>query len=159
EARNEVPHAARNEAPHGARHDGRHEALRGTPASQVIPSRTLLLLALAPVVLALAALADETLLWPMVALDAGVLVGAAVGAAWGFRSLVGVERETPDVFSVGRWNLVTLELRSHARRRLRVELVDDLFEAAEREETPGVVELAARGRAVLHYRVRPGRRG
>jgi hypothetical protein len=47
------------------------------------------------------------------------------------RGAVAVERHAPTVFSVGRPNLVTLELRSTLPRRVTVELVDDLFDHAE----------------------------
>jgi uncharacterized protein (DUF58 family) len=125
----------------------------------MIPSRRLVLLAVVPVVLALTTLLDETLLWPMLAIDAGLALVALVDLVMGLSPLVRVERELPDVFSIGRLNPVTLEVSSRARRKLVVQVNDDLFAGAEAQDLPGRVALPARGREVLRYRVRPSRRG
>lgn len=125
----------------------------------MIPSRRMVLLAIAPVALALAALADDTLLWPMLALDGALALVAIVDGLLALPRLVTVEREAPEVFSVGRPNPVTLELRSRARRALAVEVTDDLFDHAEGHDLPGRAKLAPRGGATVRYRVRPTRRG
>jgi uncharacterized protein (DUF58 family) len=125
----------------------------------VVPSRRLVLCALAPAVLALVALLDQTLLWPMLALDASLVVLAAADAVVGRRRLIEVTREAGEVFSIGRQNPVTLELRSLARRRLAVAVRDDLFDDAECEDLPLAATLPARGRMTLRYRVKPSRRG
>ena len=101
----------------------------------MIPSRWLVLLAIAPVVLALMTLFDETLLWTMLATDAGILLVALADAAMAWQPLVSVKRHARDVFSIGQRNLVTLELRSRSRRTLRVSVNDDLFDDAETDET------------------------
>ena len=126
---------------------------------KLVPSRRMVLVAVAPVILALVALMDETVVWPMLAIDAGLIVIAAFDALLGRRALVAVERELPEVFSLGRQNVVTLELRSLARRRLQVEIVDDAFAEAEMFDLPAKASLPARGRVSVKYRVRPARRG
>src|SRR5262245_50673967 len=125
----------------------------------MIPSRRMVLIAVAPVVLALAAIMDETLLWPMLAIDGGLILISLIDAVWGWKPLVDVEREMPEVFSVGRPNVVLLEVTSRSRRSLAVQINDDLFSHAESPELPAQVLIAPRGHAQVRYRVRPGRRG
>jgi len=125
----------------------------------MIPSRALVLLTLVPLVLAVATLADRTMLLPMLAADLGIALIAAFDAILARRTLVTVKRRAPAVFSLGRPNLVTLEVRSTSRRRLRVALSDDLFDTAECDDLPAEVDLAARGVATARYHVRPTRRG
>ena len=125
----------------------------------MIPSRRLVLLALGPVGLALAALVDETLLWPMLVFDGVLALIALLDALAGLRPLVTVTRECPEVFSIGRTNPVTIELKSRARRSLQVKFRDDLFADAESEDLPLSTKLPPHGRATLRYRVLPTRRG
>ena len=125
----------------------------------MIPSRRMVLFALAPLLLAVTALLDETLLWPMLLCDAGLAVLALFDLLLGLRPLVTVEREAPEVFSIGRPNPVTLELRSRARRALEVRITDDLFDDAESADLPLTIAVPARGRASGRYRVVPSRRG
>src|SRR6202012_1926537 len=63
------------------------------------------------------------------------------------------------VLSIGRPNLVTLEVRSSARRRLAVTVTDDLFDTAECDDLPARLDLPARGHGVARYHLRPARRG
>jgi uncharacterized protein (DUF58 family) len=125
----------------------------------MIPSRSLVLLAIVPLALAVATLADRTLLLPMLAADLGIALLAAFDALLARRPLVTVKRHAPAVFSIGRPNLVTLEVRSSASRRLAVSVADDLFDTAECDDLPVRLDLPARGFATTHYRVRPTRRG
>src|SRR5258706_7470693 len=97
----------------------------------MIPSRALVLLAILPLCLAVATLADRTLLFPMLASDLGIALIAALDALLARRRLVTIERQAAGVFSIGRSNAVTLEIRSLARRRLTLAVNDDLFETAE----------------------------
>jgi uncharacterized protein (DUF58 family) len=125
----------------------------------MVPGRPLVLLALVPVVLAILTLFDRTLLWPMLATDVGIALVAVVDALLARRRLVTVKRSAREVFSIGQPNLVTVELRSLSRRRLRVLLRDDLFDGAESDELPVEVDLPPRGRATVRYHVRPSVRG
>jgi uncharacterized protein (DUF58 family) len=70
-----------------------------------------------------------------------------------------VERRAPAVFSVGRPNVVTLEVSSFARRKLRVQVKDDLFFGAEGTDLPVEMDLGPGKRATGTYRVCPTRRG
>ncbi len=125
----------------------------------MIPSRVFVLVAVGPVLLSLATLVDKALLWPMLMLDGGILLLAAFDAFLNRKRLVSVERRAPHVMSIGKPNSVELDVRSHAGRRLKVEVAQDLFEGATPDGLPIQVDLAKRGRASVRYRVIPGRRG
>jgi uncharacterized protein (DUF58 family) len=125
----------------------------------MIPSRALVLLAIAPLALGLATLADRTLLWPMIAADLGIALIAAFDALLARRPLVTVKRSAPPVLSIGRPNAIELEVRSSSRRRMKVALADDLFDTAKCEDLPVNVDLPPRGGATARYHVEPTRRG
>jgi uncharacterized protein (DUF58 family) len=125
----------------------------------MIPSRALVLLAIVPLALGAATLADRTLLWPMLAADLGIALIAALDALLARRPHVTVRRHAPPVLSIGQPNLVSLEVRSSAGRRLSVAVTDDLFEAAECDDLPLTLTVPARGLAAARYHVRPTRRG
>ncbi len=125
----------------------------------MIPSRRLVLLALLPLGLALAAVFDTALVWPMLAVDAGLALLAGLDALLGRRGLVRVERAASEVFSVGRSNPVALELRSNARRKLKVRVMDDVPANATTHDLPATVELKPGASAVVRYRVTPSKRG
>lgn len=125
----------------------------------MIPSARLCLLALAPVLFALGAVVDATLLWPMLALDGVIAVVAIADALLGLGQKVGAQRSRVGVLSIGRDNPVTIELTSRLRRRTTVLLNDDLPVELTATELPARVALAPRGRATVTYYVRPSRRG
>ena len=125
----------------------------------MIPSRLFVLLMLVPLALAIAAIADRTLLWPMLGADGFIAIVAAMDALLARRTLVEVRRSSREVFSIGRSNIVTLELRSKARRKLHVRVTDDLFEHASAPELPLELELRPGAREQAVYRVVPHRRG
>src|SRR5690606_12144835 len=93
-------------------------AHRGVKGASVpfIPSRAFVLLAVAPLVLAVAMLFDRTLLWPMLLTDAGIVLVALIDALLAWRPLFTVRRHAAQVFSIGRVNPVTLEVRSRTWR-------------------------------------------
>jgi uncharacterized protein (DUF58 family) len=125
----------------------------------MIPSRAFVIIALGPVFLAIATLVDETLLRPMLWVDGIVVLLAVVDAFLARKRLVVVERRAPRVMSINKPNGVVLELRSLAKRKLVVWVMNDLFEYAQADELPLRVELPARGRVSEKYRVVPTRRG
>jgi uncharacterized protein (DUF58 family) len=125
----------------------------------MIPNRPLVLLFVAPVVMALLTLFDRSLLWPMLAVDGGIALLALLDGLLAWRPLVTVTRNARDVFSIGQPNLVALEVRSRAARRLRIAVRDDLFEGAGSDDLPIELTLPARGRASVSYHVRPSERG
>lgn len=124
-----------------------------------VPSRAFVLLALAPLVLALGMLFDKTLLWPMLMTDAGIVLVALVDALLAWRPLFTVRRHAAQVFSIGRPNPVTLEVRSRTWRALTVQIKDDLFETAESTDFPITLEVPARTQKMVRYHVTPTRRG
>ncbi len=125
----------------------------------MIPSRALVLLMAGPLALSLFTVVDQSLVWPMMAADLAILLVALLDVALARRPLVSVQREAPAVFSVGRPNVVTLHVRSNARRRLAIRIHDDLFRDSESPDLPVSTDLAPRGSATLRYHVRPRRRG
>lgn len=125
----------------------------------MIPSRALVLVAIGPVLLSFATLADESLVWPMIGLDVVIVLALLLDAFLARKRLVHVDRRAPHVMSIGKPNSVELEIRSFASRKLSVEITEDLFEGATPEGLPLQVVLPAKGRATLKYRVVPGRRG
>jgi uncharacterized protein (DUF58 family) len=124
-----------------------------------VPSRAFVLLAIAPLVLALGMLFDRTLLWPMLLTDAGIVLVALVDALLAWRPLFTVRRHAAQVFSIGRPNPVTLEVRSRTWRALEVLIKDDLFETAESTDFPIALEIPARTQKIVRYHVTPTRRG
>lgn len=125
----------------------------------MIPSPLLVVLAIAPVVLAILTLVDPSMLWTMLLTD-GVIALLAGADAWlAYRPLVTISRTTRDVFSIGQPNPVRLEIRSLARRALSLVVKDDLFDHSESDDLPLELTLAPRARATLVYHVKPTRRG
>ncbi len=124
-----------------------------------LPSRTLLILFLLPLGVAALSLFDQRFMQLAVAVDLGLLGLAALDALISWPSKLRVERRAADVFSVARKNVVTLTVRSRARRSLRVTVMDDLFDGATVEGLPAELSIPARGRATISYRVVPSVRG
>jgi len=124
-----------------------------------VPSRAFVFLAIVPLLLALAMLLDKTLFWPMLATDGGILAVALLDALLAYKPLFSVQRHAAQVFSIGRPNPVTLEIRSRTWRALTVLIKEDLFETAESTDFPLSVEVPARTQKVIRYHVTPTRRG
>lgn len=125
----------------------------------MIPSPILALLLLAPLVLAVMASFLPDLLWPMLAADLAIAIAAAADALFVRKRAVTVRRACREVFSIGRANPVTLELRTTSRRPLRVQVRDDLFDHATSPELPLDLTLKPGERTAAQYTVIPTRRG
>jgi uncharacterized protein (DUF58 family) len=125
----------------------------------MIPSGRLVLLALAPLVVAVAAVLSPALVRPMLGLDGLIVLVAAADALLNRGRLVRIEREVPKVLSIGRDNAVKLHVRSLSSRSLTIRVTDDLPGEAEAADLPAQLELKPRGRATVTYHVRPGLRG
>jgi uncharacterized protein (DUF58 family) len=125
----------------------------------VIPSARLVLLAALPVLLALGAIGDATLLWPMLVLDVAVATIALADLVMGLGRPVTARRRSPGVVSIGRDNPITVEVEGRSRRSLVVLLRDDLPPELAAPELPIRVVLPRRGRVTVTYHVRPLRRG
>jgi uncharacterized protein (DUF58 family) len=125
----------------------------------MIPSLRLVVFAAIPILFTFLGLIVPGVMWTVLFADGLLALVVAVDAFLAVRPLVVVERRAPAVFSVGRANVVTLEVSSLSRRRLRVQVKDDLFFGAEGSDLPVEMDLGPRKRAVGTYRVCPTRRG
>lgn len=126
---------------------------------RLLPSRALLALAVAPLVVSLLALVNPKLSRVALGLDAALLLVGLVDALLSLPLRVGVQRTAPEVMSLSRRNAVTLRLRAESRGVRRVELVDDLFEGARALELPLRVRLKGKGATSVRYHVEPTLRG
>jgi len=125
----------------------------------MIPARRLILLAILPLCVGATAVMEPQLTRAMLAIDAVVLLAVLLDAAFGLGRPVEVKRRAPGVMSVGRWNVVTLELRSRSRRAQPVSVAQDLPDVFESEGLPATVVIPPGGMVTVRYRVRPLRRG
>jgi uncharacterized protein (DUF58 family) len=125
----------------------------------LVPSRRLVLLALGPLLFGLAMIIDQSLLLPMLAADGALLALALLDALLARGRKIVIEREPPNVLSVGRPNPVRLRVRSQARRRLEVTVTDDRPPEVMSDGLPASVTIPARGSANLTYHLRPTKRG
>ncbi len=124
----------------------------------MFPARALVLLLLLPLGLALLSAADPTPV-PYLLVDGVIVLVAALDAALGAKFHVRLSREAPNVFSLGRPNRVRLRVSSTARRRLRVQLTDEVLVPGQVVGLPASRVLAAKDRVVVEYTVHPERRG
>jgi uncharacterized protein (DUF58 family) len=125
----------------------------------MIPSLRLVVFASIPIAFTFLGLVVPGVMWTVIFADALLALVVLFDALLAARPLIMIERRAPAVFSVGRTNVVTLEVSSLARRRLKVEVKDDLFFGAEAIDLPARLELVPGKRAVATYRVCPSRRG
>src|SRR5258706_2688352 len=125
----------------------------------MIPSLRLVVFAAIPISFTFLGLLVPGVMWTVIFADALLALVVAVDALLAARPLVAVERRAPAVCPVGRPNVVTLEVSSHAKRRLRLQVKDDLFFGAEGSDLPIEMDLGAGKRAQGTYRVCPTRRG
>ena len=127
----------------------------------MVPTRRLTAFAALAALVAVAAGFVHALRVPLFALDATLLLGAALDAllihARAHR--VDVERQVAAIFSVGRKNQVTLHLRNTSRRALTGLVSDDPLAEAVTTGLPSAFELPPHGSAVVRYDVTPTRRG
>ena len=126
---------------------------------QFIPGRSLLLALLAPLALALVAMAEPATVAPLLAVNA-VIVALALLDLWFVRKPgITVRREVPETASLARPFQVTLELKSSLRRRVKVKVNEAVFEHASTEGLPLEVELAPGVVRAASYKVKAMRRG
>ncbi len=123
------------------------------------PTARLCLLALAPLGLGIAMVITPAAFGPLLAVDLLLVLVAALDALLARGRLLRVEREPARIFSVGRPNLVRLQLRSRARRPLEVWVTDDRSAELPADDLPARVTIPPGGRATVVYHVRPTRRG
>jgi len=95
----------------------------------------------------------------LLVMDGVLLLGLVVDALLSLGRRVEVDRQVAAIFSVGRPNLVTLQLRSRSGRTLRGFVADDPLEACEATGNPGRFALAPHGTTTVRYELTPSRRG
>ena len=125
----------------------------------MLPNRSLVILLSIPLVLAVMTLFDRSMLMPMLAVDAAIAAVALLDLLLAVKPLVQVSREMGPVFSLGRQNPVRLRIRNLSRRRLNIQVAEDLFEDAISTELPLQVRVPGRGREEVVYHIEPRRRG
>ena len=126
----------------------------------LLPTRRLAALFALTAALSALAVVSRELRAPLFALDGLFAVVALVDVA----SLVGrrrfsAERSAPAIFSVGRYNTVSLTLRSNSRLKLRGTIADDPLADAEDRGLPAPFVAPPHGNLIARYEVRPTRRG
>lgn len=126
---------------------------------RLIPSRTLVLLALVPLLASVLALLSPALSRYVLLLNATLFALAAGDACLAVWLRVSVQRTAPDVMSLSRRNKVTLRLRAETRFVRWVEVQDDLFEGAEARDLPAKLKLKRRAPSSVAYHVEPALRG
>jgi uncharacterized protein (DUF58 family) len=125
----------------------------------VVPTRVLVWLCVAPLVLSAFVALEPSLRKSVLLLDGALLGCALFDLLFCLRGQLEIRRTAPDVLSLKRRNLVRLELSSRAGRRLHVQVQDDLFDGGHSPDLPVSGEIGARGQLTLSYHVEPSVRG
>lgn len=125
----------------------------------LVPRTALIVLFGFPLGLAVVALVVPELggyiLWANLAVAGLALFDAALG----FGAQVSVERECPEVMSLGRRNRVWLRLRTRSRRPLSVQVQQDGFEHSTLPQLPLSLTVSRGESAEISYDVVPSKRG
>ena len=124
-----------------------------------IPGRTLLLALLAPLALALAAVAEPATLSAVWVVDAVVVAFALLDLAFVWRAGIEISRTVQGTASLARPFPVTLRIRNTLRRRVQVRVNDAVFKNAETEGLPLELSIAAGVVRTGAYRLRAMERG
>lgn len=126
----------------------------------MIPTRRLAWLGAIATAVALVAAYAKGAVLPLVAIDGLVVLAALVDALVSLgKTRVNVERQAPDIFSVGRPNAVTLELRNASGRKLSGLVTDDPIARATSSGVPARFVLPPHGGAAIRYEITPTERG
>jgi uncharacterized protein (DUF58 family) len=125
----------------------------------MVPTRRLAVFAFLAMLLALVAGYAASLRPAMALVDAVLLLGVVLDVAFSAGRRVDIDRQAPVIFSVGRPNLVTVQLRNRSGRVLRGTFADDPLEACDAVGNPGAFELPPHAAAAFRYELVPTRRG
>ena len=125
----------------------------------MIPTRRLAAFAAVAALVAVVAGFVPSLDLALYALDAGLVMAAAVDVAIAAGRRVEAEREVAAIFSVGRANAVTLRLKNRSRRALHGTVTDDPLADSRTSGIPAAIEIPPRASVDLRYEVTPTRRG
>jgi uncharacterized protein (DUF58 family) len=129
--------------------------------AKVYPARRMMWLAAIPLVASLALIFDrDQLWWPLMALDAALAVVVAIDAlTLPRRKAFTVERTIGRIASLEKLHEASLIVSSNSRRGYSISVRDDADEQLAADPAEFSLRLAPRGRATLHYTLRPKRRG
>jgi uncharacterized protein (DUF58 family) len=125
----------------------------------MVPTRRLAILALLGTFVAVVAGYAPPIRPALFAFDAAIALGALVDALFVHGWRVDVDRQVAAIFSVGRPNVVTLQLRNRSGRTLRGNVGDDPLEACSTAGNPAPFELSPHGVTSVRYEIVPSRRG
>lgn len=125
----------------------------------LVPRTPLVALFAFPLGLAFLALLDPELERYVWWSNLGILGLALLDGALGFGAKVTVERDCPEVMSLGRKNRVGLKVRTRSRRALSIEVQQDTFDYATTPKLPLELSVSRREASEAAYDIIPGRRG
>jgi uncharacterized protein (DUF58 family) len=125
----------------------------------VVPTRRFAVFAMIATAVAVVAGYAPSARLGMFAIDAVLLLGATFDLLLSLGRRVDVDRLAGAIFSVGRPNLVTLQLRNRSGRTLAGTVADDPLEACESPGNPAPFRLTSHGTTTVRYEVIPSRRG
>jgi uncharacterized protein (DUF58 family) len=126
---------------------------------KLIPGRSLLLALLAPLLLSLVAIAEPATVLPLLAANVVIALLALVDFLMVRAAGVEVKRLMPTTMSLARTVTVTLEVKNLLKRRVKFLINDAVFEHAETEGLPLVVEVGAGVIRRATYKLRSMERG
>ena len=124
-----------------------------------IPGRALLLALLVPIALALAAIAEPSTVWIMLAIDGVIVVLALLDLVLVWRPGIEVTREVPEILSLARPVTVRLDVHNTLPRRIKVTLNDAIFRHGKAEGLPVQLDIGANVVRSTSYKLRAMERG
>ena len=126
----------------------------------MIPTRRLAWLGAIATLVAIVAAYAKTALTPLVGIDLVIVVAAVLDALTvAGKPRIRAERQAPDIFSVGRPNAVTIDLKNLSNRSLRGSVVDDPMARTTSSGVPARFVLPAHGAVAVRYEITPSSRG
>lgn len=126
---------------------------------RIVPEKRLVALGFVAATVATVAGYVPSLSPVMWALDAIVVLAAAIDALLARGTKIRAEREVAEILSVGRPNLVTLTLRNVGSRAIAATVMDDPIESATVTGLPAHVKIPAGATVLVKYEITPTRRG
>lgn len=126
---------------------------------RIVPEKRLVALGFVAAAVATVAGYVPSLSPVMWALDAIVVLAAAIDVLFARGTRIRAEREVAEILSVGRPNLVTLTLRNVGSRAITATVMDDPVESATVTGLPARVKIPAGATVLVKYEITPTRRG
>ncbi len=127
---------------------------------RVYPQKRLVLAALVPTLAAAFVAMEPVVVWLVIFLDA-VLILLALGDLLTIprQTSMSVERHTGRIASLGKVHPISLAVSNHSSRGFKVLIRDGVPHELNPQPAEFAASLVPRSRALLHYELRPGRRG